>query len=481
MTTFYPTVILVFLVSVAGTHNLPSALSTFLNSLSGDDYQGLYEDYAELAILPNTSSNYQQKLERLCRRVDRALEEEPEWELLSQCGDIPDPRGGAKAIHVKLDDVEDGKLIWLAGGFAECFSTTAGCDHYWYSLGTINYFNTKTLRWTEQATTSNSNNGALPGKRGFFSAGFSQRLRSVVIYGGVEYDVTLAAKFIPLSDLQLFHVDNNSYTEIVQSNPNPGIRIGSSFKVDETKNIAILQGGLAVDPPFSFVVRNDVWELNLTNFVWRLVRANGAPGNPNPPTYLSGFDTDESLKLGVLYGGNIPIPASGDQGNITWILNTTSYQWTALAPQFLGRIHAAYGVYEKGNTFTVAFGDVQNVPGEENGCRTPEASAGQKPTDEVYVLNLKTLKWNRVFVQCGPGPLKRVSYAVIGKYIYVFVGYNFKCPDAPLLAGYPIWNTQSYRLDLSKPGIRDKFARIDSILGFLSEQGLPNSYTPYLC
>jgi hypothetical protein len=351
-----------------------------------------------------------------------------DWVLQPTGPDVPSARGGARLVNA------DGTLFYW-GGFFECFTNEGACDHIWRE--DLWHYDTNDRRW--YSITPTTTTGTFPSPRGFFAANYWDEGGVVVVFGGIRYNVTLS-QFLPFGDLWFYNAVDKTWTQKFPTNTGPGIRVGANVIIfrDEMYLFGGITGG--------FTVANDVWVLNLETLTWTQLIADGAAGSP-VPTYISSFRLDKPSKNIILHGGNVAPIGSGDQSRQTWSYSIQSNSWTQLTTPFLGRIHNAYEVINR--RFILAFGDIENVPGETNGCRTPEASAGQNPTAEVRQLKLSNNEWTELFPGGGPGPLKRVTSTVVGNRIFVTGGYNFECPDPDVL-GFATWNTNLYSLKIDQ-------------------------------
>lgn len=345
------------------------------------------------------------------------------WRLEPTGSVVPPPRGGARLVNA--DDCS----LFYWGGFYECFDVNAGCDHFYYD--DLYHYDLEGNKWI--LINATSVNGQFPEKRAFFGANHWEAGQVVVIFGGIRYNVDLSS-FVPFGDIWFYSVEDKEWAAVQPLNQGPGIRIAPNVAI-EGNNMYVF-GGLNA----GFTVLNDVWRFNLVTRKWTELIPNGAAGSPGP-AYLASFRLNPETRSIILMGGNIPVAASGAQTNETWSYSIRQNKWTQLASLARGRIHNAAEVYN--GKFVTAFGDLQNIPGE-NGCRTPEASAGQAPTDEVRSLNLNNNKWSLVNVRGGPGPLKRVMSTRVGNRMYVTGGYNYQCPDGPTNPGFPTWNNNLY-------------------------------------
>jgi hypothetical protein len=348
------------------------------------------------------------------------------WTLEPSGSVVPPPRAGARLVN------SDGTLFYW-GGFFECFDVNAGCDHFFYD--DLYHYDLAENEW--ELITPTSCNGQFPERRAFFGANYWEGGEVVVIFGGVRYNVDLSF-LLPFGDIWFYSTTDREWTSVQPINSGPGLRLAPNVAI--YGNDMYVFGGLLA----TFQVANDMWKFNLITRKWTELIPMGAAGSPGP-VYLGSFRLDESQRRIILHGGNIPIAASGAQTNTTWSYSIRDNAWTQLASLERGRIHNAAEVFA--NRFVTAFGDLENIPGE-NGCRTPEASAGQAPTDEVRSLNLNTNQWSTVNAVGGPGPLKRVMSTKVGNRMYVVGGYNYACPDGPTNPGFPTWNNQMYSLKL---------------------------------
>jgi len=349
------------------------------------------------------------------------------WKLEPAGNVVPPPRGGARLVNV-----EDCTLFYW-GGFFECFDVNAGCDHSFYD--DLHHYDIEKNKWFRINATSA--NGQFPERRAFFGANYWEAGQVVVIFGGIRYNVDLSV-FVPFGDIWFYSADDQEWAPVQPLNQGPGLRIAPNVAIDG--NNMYVFGGLEA----TFNVANDVWKFNLVTRKWTQLIPNGAPGSPGP-AYLASFRLDSATDNIILHGGNIPPAATGAQTNTTWSYSIEHNRWTQLASLARGRIHNGAEVIDR--KFVTAFGDLQNIPGE-NGCRTPEASAGQAPTDEVRSLNLRTNKWSLLNVRGGPGPLKRVTSTKVGDRMFVTGGYNYECPNGPTTPGFATWNTNLYSLNL---------------------------------
>jgi len=351
------------------------------------------------------------------------------WRVESHDAVLPTVRGGARLVNA-------GGLLWYWGGFLECFTADGSCDHVWRE--DMYHYDLDEGVW--RVINPSSSSGTFPMSRGFFGANFWDDEEAIVVFGGVHYNVTLAL-LIPFGDIWFYYPRTQTWTPITPVNDGPGLRMAPNVAIYH--NEMYVFGGLRA----TFTVANDMWKFNLITKTWTELIPNGAEGSPGP-VYLGSFRLEQTRKQILLEGGNIPPPASGEQTNQTWSYSIDDNEWTRLADMSRGRIHNAAEVFNK--KFFVAFGDLEHV-GADTGCRTPEASAGQAPTDQVMVLDVRSVnnQWQQVPVTGGPGPLKRVSSTRVGNRMYVIGGYNYVCPNGPTTPGFATWNEQMYSLRLS--------------------------------
>jgi N-acetylneuraminic acid mutarotase len=323
------------------------------------------------------------------------------------------------------------------GGFYECFDAST-CDHVWRD--DLYHYDLDADKWKSISATSTT--GTFPRSRAFFAANAwtdkDNDKEYAVIFGGIHYNVTLS-EFAPFGDIWLYSAGKKQWTLVTPvSTVTPGLRIAPNVAI--YKNDMYVFGGLLA----TFQIANDLWKFNLETKVWTQLIADGVAGSPGP-RYLSSFRLDKEEKNIILMGGNIPVAASGAQDGQTWSYSIQTGNWTRLADMNRGRIHNAAEVID--GKFITAFGDAEHQ-GNDTGCRTPEASAGQSPINEVQSLNLNTNVWSVLNVTGGPGPLKRVMSARVGNRMYVTGGYNYVCPGGPETVGNAVWNTGLYSVKL---------------------------------
>jgi N-acetylneuraminic acid mutarotase len=339
---------------------------------------------------------------------------------------LPTERGGARLVHA------DGLLVYW-GGFFECFTDDGSCDHIWRN----DLYHYDLIEGAWENITATSTSGQLPMSRAFFGANFWEPEEVMVIFGGIHYNVSLT-EFIPFGDIWFYSPRLRQWSPITPVNDGPGIRIAPNVAIFEDDMYTF--GGLMAD----FQVANDMWKFNLRTKRWTQLIPNGAAGSPGP-RYLASFRLDEVNRELIVMGGNIPIAASGAQDNQTWAYTIDRNSWRRLADIPVGRIHNAAEIWN--NKFYTAFGDLEHE-GADTGCRTPEASSGQSPTDQVYQLDVARNVWTQLFPLGGPGPLKRVCSTRVLNRMYVIGGYNYVCPNGPTTPGEAIWNPLMYSLRL---------------------------------
>jgi len=346
-----------------------------------------------------------------------------EWELAPREEVVPSPRGGAKLVATGLNLV-----YW--GGFYECFNANGTCDHDWKT--DLYHYSPFTGKWKLINPTSST--GSLPGPRAFFGARYYAGRAAVVVFGGVQYNVTLSY-FHPYDEIWFYYPLTHHWELIQPNNAGPLGYIASNVEIIGHEMYVF--GGLRPD----FVISNELWKFNLITKMWTML-LDGTTNSPSP-RYLATFEYNRRFRSILLEGGNIFPAASGAQTNTTWRYDVQQNEWTQEESMQLGRIHNAAGSY--GRKVYLAFGDLENV-GSSRGCRTPEASAGQKPTDEVWYYDMADDHWTQIYPTDGPGPLKRVASTVYANKLYVVGGYDYVCPNEEL--GYPIWNEEMWTMKL---------------------------------
>jgi len=339
---------------------------------------------------------------------------------------LPTERGGARLV-----DTGENLVYW--GGFFECFTSDGSCDHIWRN--DLYHYNLFDRRWYN--ITASSSTGVLPTARAFFGANFWDAEGVVVVFGGIKYNVTLTF-FEPFGDVWFYNPWFTEWTQISFTG-GPGIRIAPNVAINGDDMYTF--GGLL--PTFS--IANDMWKFDLRTKVWTQLIADSVAGSPGP-RYLASFRTDFSFRTIVLMGGNIPIAASGAQDNQTWTYHIDSNAWVRDSDIPRGRIHNGAELFN--HHFYSALGDAEHE-GNDTGCRTPEASAGQSPVNEVWKFDEITDSWAQLFPTGGPGALKRVCSTRVGSRMYVIGGYNYVCPGGPETLGTPEWNPQMYSLQMT--------------------------------
>jgi len=360
--------------------------------------------------------------------VNGHFEDSLSWHLEPHGELLPTERGGARLVNT-------GATLFYWGGFFECFTDDGSCDHIWRD--DLYEYDLYEGKWRNVTSIATSSTGVFPTARAFFGANLWDAEDVVVIFGGIKYNVTLTF-FQPFGDVWFYQPYNHRWTPITTTG-GPGIRIAPNVAIYRDDMYTF--GGLLP----TFQIANDLWKLDLRTSVWTQLIGNAVAGSPGP-RYLSSFRLDYQLRKIILMGGNIPIAASGNQDNQTWSYSIDHNTWFRDSDIPVGRIHNGAEVYN--NHFYTAFGDAEHE-GSDTGCRTPEASAGQSPVNEVWRFDQVHNYWEQLFPTGGPGPLKRVCSTRVADRMYVIGGYNYVCPGGPETLGTAEWNPNMYSLQMS--------------------------------
>lgn len=354
--------------------------------------------------------------------LDQIFATNDDWQIEPTCN-IPPERGGHKLVNI------DDDVIVLWGGFWECFEPVAmKCDHlYWDDLW---HYDLRRKNWLPINVT-----GPKPAPRTFF--GFNQWDRKhgqdslAVLFAGSNYNAPFTS-IVNYGDIWFYNPKTETWTEVNATNAGPGTRIGPSVAI--YKDDMYVFGGVNGTTTSSLHVKGDLWKFDLVTKTWTLLIQDGIPGNPEG-AYLGSFRVDEKRKQIVLFSGAVKIPGAGILTNATWIYSIESNTWTQVLSTIPSRVHTSAEVID--DKFVVAFGDGQVVVNGTDQCITSTISSGHKPINEVWTLNLRTLVWSKLDVGCSERK-KRTSSTRVGKRMFEWGGFNYKCPQGP--PGYPIWD-----------------------------------------
>jgi len=364
------------------------------------------------------------------------------WQPEPQCGEI----NGFPAISGKMVSVDDEYLFHVFGWSYECFNESE-CDHIYYNSSIFRYDIDDNVWSLLNPLPSNAING-LPNGRVFLGATkFDENndcnkhnnvcpSNSIVIYGGVDYDVTFTDVTV-YNDFWFYSIDDNTWTLIEPNMTNgisPGYRIGA--QIVSVGDCIYLFGGTNA----FFQPQNDFYKYCFDTNEWSLINAIN-DGPPGRYIFIMLYDEDND-EIIVTTGSRSP---GGTQWGDLWKYNVDNNEWSEIDNGTLvPRTHNA-GAYDKNGNVIIAFGDIND---DETECKVDLAAAGQSPTDETFVYSLNENAWiqQRNFGLISPR-LKRVAFAQTDEKLYVLGGFNFVCP-ASQLNGSPIFNRQLYSLDI---------------------------------
>ncbi len=349
------------------------------------------------------------------------------WISAGKAGEVPSQRGAARMTHV------GGELV-LFGGFDECFDVATGCEHVF--PGDVHHFDLASEQWRRVVPTAVG--GVLPAPRAFHSQAAYFLGESVIVYGGVFYTASFS-EFVVFDDLWEYLPLREEWRRRSPANAGPGTRVGAGLQIDGDQ--IYLFGGLSQER----VGHNDLWRYDLRTDRWTQLLPDGAAGSP-PVRYLGQFELDDRGNRFLLFGGNVTDPlGEGLQFDDTWAYDIAENRWTQIPTPMPGRVHSAATVYE--HHFVVVLGDINDDASE---CVTNEVSTGQKPTNEVWALDLRPTGdgWDQIPAGDSPPPLKRVAFARVNDRLYVWGGFNYLCPEQQQ-TGRAEWNTEMWILPLA--------------------------------
>jgi N-acetylneuraminic acid mutarotase len=333
------------------------------------------------------------------------------WEVVPVHGNPPSIRSWPA-----ISAFDDGLLSF--GGLFDDFST--GNFTFYNDL---RKFDPETNTWTKLFP-----NGPIPSERMTTARSFDRRNNRFYFYGGTKYTSDFSQVDI-YSDFWYYDMECNQWTEIIAANNGPGARTGAVMTIHGNK--LYLFGGLDA----YFGGKSDIWAFNLQNNRWtELIPNNRFSPRPTGMQYSPFHFYRGSLIVGAGEGG-----AENSFGfvNEWWKFNLDTRKWTQF--QFTN----SYGVPRNYIVSALYSGKIIIYGGDTPSNEPPCCGAPfpQNPTNETWVLNLRTLTWFQVST---PGiSLKRHLGDVIDDQLYVAGGWGWNNNNVG-----QIWNPNTLVLDL---------------------------------
>jgi hypothetical protein len=349
-----------------------------------------------------------------------------DWRLEKTTGDRPSPRGAGKWIAV-------GNKLVMFGGFMECFDK-AKCDHTYYN--DIYILDISTNRWEKRSPVPST--GELPDKRSFFGGAAYDKKKTVVFWGGSQYNAQLTSVKV-YDDMWEYDPQTDKIWKRTYTNQGPSARLGGEIVIKD--DTLYMFGGYDKN----FKAHNELWSYDLVNNTWKQLRGDDDPKSPSK-RYIFRFELSESGDDIYIFGGNYRETYT-IQRNDLWRYNISTDTFVEVVSEkstnITGRTHGSAATF--GDYYLIALGDIPS-----GGCYTNQASEHQNPTNEVWMLRAggasSDAKWRQVKIGFGPPPLKRIIYAKAGDRLYVTGGFNYKCDKGqPEGATY---NVNTYSLSL---------------------------------
>lgn len=343
------------------------------------------------------------------------------WSMLETLGGGPSVRSSPSVVAI------DGSLFVFGGVFDD------------FGLGENQFYNDMHRLNLETATWLRLDASVLPAARAFAPAAVDARRSRMILFGGSRYspDFNDIQMF---DDLWAFDPATTSWEQLLPANLGPSARASASTWV--FRGTFYVFGGIEA----SFVVRNDLWALDLESLTWRQIMAE--TDQSPAPRRLAQISAVQSNGRLFLYGGEGVQEGALIALNDTWELDLLRERWRQVAPGVgyelvSGRNDGAAG--SCGDSFFLVGGDLS---GGAAGCGS---SYEQNVTNEIWRFERRTRRWFEVDLgQSSPPPLKRTGYAVWDGQMYLISGWGFAC-DHERDVGQ-LWNHDVVVFDLGCRG-----------------------------
>jgi len=331
-----------------------------------------------------------------------------------------------------------GNKAFMFFGFLECFEATS-CDNYFYNDTYVANLAHDPVVWQSLTPTST---GSYPGLRTFFGADYWEDGGKIVVFGGVQYSVSLSV-FNVYQDVWFYDVQANQWESIsYPAGTGPGPRIGTPIKVYNDAFYVI--GGF--DP--TFTGHNDVWKFDLVAHTWTQLLADSSDPNAPLGRYLYEAALDVSRGRYYFFAGNqIDNGVAHSTLNDTWYYDIARNVYVSVLPlqhaTNIGRVHGA-GLFYNGYFIVVDGGDDPNIPE----CPTISLAGPQAPTNSIILLNTNKVSngWQEATLQVNTIGLKRIAGVVHHGTFYYTSGFGFACPSAA--SSVPLWNSYLFSVNL---------------------------------
>lgn len=195
------------------------------------------------------------------------------------------------------------------GGSAIAFG---GASSQGLSNTTLSYSEATNV-WAIVSTTN------APSPRAGFAFGFDPTTGNAILFGGL---VNLTTESVSAATWT-YHAAGATWTNVSHAGPRP--REHPAFAVDPALGIGLLYGG--EDPNYASagtLLFSDLWELNLTTFVWTEINVTSGPR----PAPLEGaaLTWDPSSGVFEMFGGCAPCSSA------VWEFDPLSANWSELVP-----------------------------------------------------------------------------------------------------------------------------------------------------
>lgn len=261
------------------------------------------------------------------------------WEQLRVFEEGPGPRKNHGLIVDKHGDV------YVFGG-----ETNVG-----QALNDLWRLTSKERRWEPVDA-----QGTLPSPRANFSYAYLEQYESILVYGG-------RSSVVPSGEMNLYHIPTNTWKTVgVQNTPGP--RFSAAMTVDGATGKVFLFGGRNESTFFG-----DLWAFDLQTGQWMAVNASGI--SPTKRSDAGLIANPERKTLLLFLGRDQNDQVTPDMFEYDSVTN----EWTPVV--------SSNDVPDVGYGFVATY-----LPMDHQLFISGGASAGHRPVDATYVLDLKVSK-----------------------------------------------------------------------------------------
>jgi len=275
----------------------------------------------------------------------------------------------------------------------------------------------------------NGTESPAPAKRALFCWAYDKDGDNLFIFGGVNYTNTFTS-FAFYNDTWKFSFTSNTWTLLSVTNP-PSARAGNSCS--RIGNNMYMFGGAFLNPSRVSIALDEFWKFNINTFVWtflgsKVQNTTSAPW-PGARLQFNFLKLPRQDKIFLTDGFKEDVFGVAHPYNDVWVYDQSANSWTNLDnaghPTIIREYMAAVALSNRYILFQG--GDAQGNRTAADLCLPPLICfIAASPTDNTFIYDIKKEKFNELFLDHLPPPLRRAQATITNEAIVLmFGGFNF--------------------------------------------------------